>query len=94
MCEDGSQRVLLCHSRAMDLAAREKAVYLAKLAEQAERYDGMLCLTCVMLCAPCAGGFPSFCVRGSGKRRGEGEGRRARSRTEVVNGEWCIANGG
>jgi len=24
----------------MDLAAREKAVYLAKLAEQAERYDG------------------------------------------------------
>jgi hypothetical protein len=25
----------------MDAVAREKAVYLAKLAEQAERYDGM-----------------------------------------------------
>lgn len=27
----------------MDQGAREKYVYLAKLAEQAERYDGKLC---------------------------------------------------
>lgn len=33
----------------MDLPAREKAVYLAKLAEQAERYDGMSLTFCVHL---------------------------------------------
>lgn len=44
-------------TRTMDAVAREKAVYLAKLAEQAERYDGMCHPRCAL--RPAAPSFSS-----------------------------------